>query len=323
MLAGSAMIPLQPPAQVQPPAPPPVPLAEAAARLLDAYDQGGEGAEPPEEGVAPADRPSLRWLRAAMAQDLPGNPFPRGSAPWKEAEALRALLQAPAERRGEALGRVTLLETGSQLALWRWGKGLSRAGALPPPLRSAWEDALLGAPLPTLVSAYALRHALCFALAGDDLARFAELKAKFASQAPEQILVFQRLFGILGTPGPPFALWRLPEMTAESRGLGALGGGRVWIRFLEPMAIPALPEGTVWLIPMEKPQDAPPGAPAPTPNAVAAEVIQRLGPGRRAWLSPVPEDLEAEGLSLFPVLLEFEGGNLRRIRMGDAAPAAP
>ncbi len=317
------MIPFQPPAQVQPPAPPPVPLAEAAARLLDAYDRSGEGAEVPEEGVPASDRPSLRWLRAAMAQDLPGNPFPPGSGPWTEAEALRALLQAPPERRGEALGRVSLLETGSQLALWRWGKRLSRAGALPPPLRTAWEDTLLAAPLPTVVSTYALRHALCFALAAEDLARFGDLKAKFADLAPEPILGFQRLFGILETPGPAFTLWRLPEMAAETRGLGALGGTRVWIRFLEPMLIPALPDGTVWLIPVEKPQDAAPGSPPPTPNAVAAEVIQRLGPGRRAWLSPTPEDLESEGLSLFPILLEFEGGNLKRIRMGDAAPAAP
>lgn len=318
------MIPLQPPAQVQPPPAPPMARAEAVEKLLDEFDRAGHGAALPELEVAPADRPTLRWLRAAAVQDLPENPFPPKSVSWMEAEALRALLQGPPDRRADLLARLPLAEPGSQLALWRWGKHLARQNALPAPLRIAWEDALLAAPDPTVVSTYALRHALSFALASEDLDRFGALKAGFATRAPELVFAFQRLFGFLGTPGPVFAFWRLPEMTVEERSLASLGGNRIWIQFLEPMAIPALPEGTVWLLPVERPPDPPTSAPVPTASSVAGQATVRLGAARqRAWLSPNPDDLESAGFAFFPVLLDLEGGVIKRIRMGDAAPAAP
>lgn len=318
------MIPLQPPAQVQPPPAPPMALADAVEKLLDEFDRTGRGTALPDLEVALPDRPALRWLKASATQDLPENPFPLKTPAWLEAEAVRALLPSPPDRRADLLARLPLAEPGSQLALWRWGKRLSRQNDLPAPLRIAWEDALLAAPAPTLVSTYALRHALSFALATEDLERFGALKAGFSTRAPDLVFAFQRLFGFLGTPGPVFAFWRLPEMTVEERSLASLGGNRIWVQFLEPMATPVLPEGTVWLLPVERPPDPPTFAPVPTASSVAGQATVRLGAARqRAWLSPNPEDLESAGFAYFPVLIELQGGAIKRIRMGDAAPAAP
>jgi hypothetical protein len=317
------MLPFQPPAQVQPPSAP-VPFMEAVERVLDDYDRG-QGAGPLAEPlVAPGDRASLRWLLAAATEALPANPFPQGSASWTEAERLRALLQAPPGQWTGGLAKLTLLEPGTQLALWRRGKALAKAGLAPAP-RRAWEDALLAAPLVTLVGNYALRHALSFALAEGDLDRFGVLKARHAELGTDLFFGFQRLFSLLGGPAPRLGLWRLPGLVESTLPLGSLGLRRLWIAPLEDGGLPAIPEGTAWLIPTFKPSDDPRDPVPPTATFLAGRAALRLEEARRtAWLIPAPDDLAELGLTVFPVLIELDGlGLVQRIRMGDAAPGRP
>jgi len=312
--------PATPPAEVRP-APPSA--AELQDRLLEAYDWGRALPEAPKGPGAPA----YRWLQAAATfnpQELPTNPFPPGAA-HREAEALRNLMKAPGNRLASRLATLPLRQPGTALALWRWGKAKVREGRFTPAERSIWEDRLL-AQGPALTRGYALRHALCWALADQDEARFASLKAR-ADEATDPILAgFQRLFGLLGGPSPVLRLWTLPGQDYQDLRLDQLGARRLWILPAGEGPLPELPPDVAWIIP--SPDAGLDDRSASLPVGLQAEVqalTDRLqAANRTARYVPSRTAFEELGLLWFPILIELDDqGNLKAVRMGDAAPERP
>jgi hypothetical protein len=312
------MLPIQVPAQIQATPVQTIPLAVALAQLLDEYDLKGDGHPLTPASVPTADQPALRWLHAALTRDIPDNPFPPGSRSYSEAEGLRALLKGGGKGIEAGLASLELREAGTQMGLWRWGRRLGRAGRLGPAIRLAWEAALLSVPGPALATSYALRHALSFALAEGDLARFTNLKADHATNDPEVILGFQRLFGLIGTPGPRFHLRQLPALQPVEKGLQDLGGESVWICPADPAKPTSLPAGTAWIIP--------PGGEGDESNLQEAATSSSQNPaaGSRIWFAPERDVFEAYGIVLFPVLVSLDfRGCITSIHMGEAAPQTP
>lgn len=313
-------LPPTPPAEIRP-APPTA--AELADRLLEAYDWGLPLPGAPKGSVTPA----FRWLQAAAAFDPQrglANPFPPGPA-HREAEALRALLKAPGQPQAGRLAALPLQQPGTALALWRWGKVQMREGRFTPDIRRTWEDRLL-ADGPALTRSYALRHALCWALADQDEARFAALKARADATADPVLAQFQRLFGLLDGPSPRLRLWTLPGQDYQDVRLDQLGARRIWICPDEEGPLPELPPGVAWIIPsLHAGLD---DRSASLPEGLMAEVrplASRLqAEGRTARYLPARTAFEDLGLAWFPILIELDGqGNLKAIRMGDAAPEKP
>jgi hypothetical protein len=318
---------------LQTPPPPPPAIVEAAPTaqeaenaLLEAFDLGGPLPDAP--ALTGAAALPYQWLRAAAsfdpAQALPESPFATGPE-RQEAEALRRLLQLPKARLRGALKLLPLRESGTALALWRWGQLKVRAGAFDAPTRRLWEDRLLGAG-PALIRGYALRHALCWALAERNLARFSTVKAKAGEDGGEIMTGFQRLFGLLGGPSPELRFWTLPGLDYRDLRLDALGARRVWIRPAENGPLPELPTGTAWIIPspsgsLDERAASLSGASLNEGEALASRF--RLD-GRSAFFAPSGAAFAQLGLVWFPVLLQLDAkGNLRSIRMGDAAPENP
>ncbi|HNX95394.1 MAG TPA: hypothetical protein PKL14_09555 [Holophaga sp.] len=312
---------------------------EAEARLFEAYDLRdglGDGPfdfaqQPWAASVRPADRPSLRWLAAAFAPGVPANPFRKGDKAWAEADSIGALLNSPEGQWPDRVKAQGLKEAGSRLAFWRWGQRRVRAGAFQPELRRAWEDRLLAAARPgELLFGYALRHALCFALAEADEGRLTQIKERWDGASSQTILAFQRAFALLGAPSPRFRVWRLPEMLPVDSTLGEMGqesgGKRVWIAAAPKDGLPELASGTTWLVPtvdgaQPEEQDS-----LLEPSLSEARILsERLSKAKRsALLAPVSKPFENCALMFFPILVDLgDGGVVRRIQMGDAALAAP
>lgn len=308
-------------------APAPVRYAEAETALLEALDWGWEQpAAPKLKGPAALD---YRWLQAAASFDpdhgLPVSPYAGGAAA-REAQALRSLLRSPLEQVPGRLKALTLRQGGTSLALWRWGQRRVRDGAFPPPLRQAWEDCLL-ATRPGLLRGNALRHALCWALAEQDEARLAAIRARAGQDAAETIQGFQRLFGLLGGPSPDLRLWSLPELNYLDVPLDQLGASRIWIYpAAEADPLPALPAGTAWIIPSpsgsQDERDASLTGITLTEGQALADRLRAAG--RSAHFAPSRRAFEHLGLVWFPILIELDDrGHLRSIRMGDAGPRQP
>jgi hypothetical protein len=290
--------------------------------VVEAFDEGRALPTPP---VAPRHRASLAWLRAAATTDQPRNPFPAGTPAHREAARFLALAQAPAAQRETLLRALPLKEPGTQLALWRWGRRLMRTAPLPSPQRHLLEERLLGSHVVGLIRGYALRHALCFALAEADEARFAALRQHADLDTNALLAAFQSLFALLGGPSPLLRLWPLATLHPRDLTLGELGATRLWICPAEA-EFPVLPAGTAWIIPTS--QGGTPAAEAtlePADLREAEALRSRLGDrGSATWVAPSRQAFEALGLAFFPILIDLdEKGNLARIRMGDAAPAAP
>jgi hypothetical protein len=315
--------PQQPPPAIVSPAPS-EPDAESA--LLEAYDWGRPlPAAPKLKGPRGLE---YQWLRAAATFDpdhgLPANPFATGRK-RSEAEALQHLFRGPADRTGAALRALPLHESGTALALWRWGQLQVRKGRFDPTLRRAWEDRLLGAG-PALTRGYALRHALCWALAEGDEARLSSIRSAAGATSEETLKGFQRLFGLLGGPAPVLRLWTLPGLDYRDLRLDQMGGLRTWICPLENGPLPELPTGTSWIIPSASAslgeRDASLSEPLLKEGQALAERLQAAG--RFAFFAPSQTAFESLGLAWFPILIELDGkGDIRTIRMGDAAPRRP
>lgn len=314
-------LPPTPPAVVRP-APPTA--AQLQDQALDAYDWGRPLPQAPEGPGASA----YRWLQAAATFDpqreLPADPFPAGGS-RREAEALRALMKAPAHRLAAALAAQPLRQAGTALALWRWGKAQVREGRFTSRIRKAWEDHLL-AKGPDLTRGYALRHALCWALADQDEARFTALKAQAGDSAAPILARFQRLFGLLGGPSPILRLWTLPGQEYQDLRFDQLGARRLWIRPADDGPLPDLPADVVWIVPSleagtdERSAQLPTGL-APEIQALSARL---QAAGRTVRYVPSRAAFEALGLAWFPILIELDAqGNFRTVRMGDAAPRKP
>ena len=312
-----------PPALV---APAPSDYAEAETALLEALDWGWtQPAAPNLKGPAALD---YRWLLAAASfnpdHGLPASPY-AGGAEAREAQALRSLLQARPEHVPSRLKTLTQRQGGTSLALWRWGQRRVRDGAFPPPLRRAWEDRLLAA-RPGVLRGFALRHALCWALAEQDEARLAAIRVQAGQDAAETIQGFQRLFGLLGGPSTDLRLWSLPELDYRDARLDQLGASRIWIHPAEAGPLPALPPGTVWIIPSPSGNhDDREASLTGTALAEGQTLADRLrAAGRSAHFAPSSRAFEHLGLAWFPILIELDDrGHLRSVRMGDAAPRQP
>ncbi|MDP1831309.1 MAG: hypothetical protein Q8K67_04570 [Geothrix sp.] len=304
----------------------PAPGQEAEAALLDAFDWGLPLPSAPKlKGPAALE---YQWLRAAAIYDpahgLPASPFAAGRG-RQEAEAFRRLLKAPKDRVTGALQTLPIRESGTALALWRWGQIQVRTGAFDAALRRTWEDRLLAAG-PALTRGYALRHALCWALAGQDEARFAAVRSRANPEAEDTLKGFQRLFGLLGGPSPVLRLWTLPGLEYRDLRLDQLSAPRIWIRPAEEGPLPEIPAGTAWILPsasgsLDEREASLSGSPLIEGQALAARL---QAAGRPAHFAPSRPAFERLGLAWFPILIELDGqGAIRSIRMGDAAPARP
>lgn len=307
---------MMPPFQAPPAAvatlPKPPSLAEAETAVFVALDMD-----------APLPRPvhlatgarAYAWLRTAAqwkaGEPFPADPFAKGSKEAQEIEALRPFLAS-----GEGAAKLPLHLSGSRLLLWKWMRNRDRTAPLPKEERKVIEDRLLEGG-PDMLQGWALRHALCFAVAEQDDARFAELKASKGADSPDTFAGIQSLLGLLGGPSPLFRLWKLPGLAYQDAGLGDLGARRVWIC---PPGF-SVPEGAAWIIPSATGNQN--GREAELDPGMEAEAKARVKElkGRRAWFAASRTEWEAVGLSWFPILIELDkSGNLVSVRMGDAAP---
>ncbi|MDE3246773.1 MAG: hypothetical protein KGN80_11860, partial [Acidobacteriota bacterium] len=82
------MVPLLFPPSMLQSSPRVIPLAEAVDLVMQDFDAEDPALPLREPEVAPADQPSLRWLRSAAQKELPENPFPKGTESFAEAKAL-------------------------------------------------------------------------------------------------------------------------------------------------------------------------------------------------------------------------------------------
>ncbi|HJV48516.1 MAG TPA: hypothetical protein VJ549_04490 [Geothrix sp.] len=299
---------------------------EAENALLEAFDW--ERPLPPAPKLKGAAGLRHAWLRAAATfdpvRDLPANPFATGRE-RQEAEALRQLLRVPQDRIGPALKTLPMRTSGTALALWRWGQIQVRNGTFDPALRQTWEDRLVASG-PLLTRAYGLRHALCWALAQGDEARFSHLRSVAGPNSESMVQDFQRLFGWLGNSSPTLRLWSLPGLDYQDLRLDQLGAPRVWIHPAEEGTLPTLPAGTAWIIPSAT--GGLDDRAASLSEALMLEgqaLADRLrAAGARAYFAPSQAAFEPLGLLWFPILIELDAqGNIRSIRMGDAAPRQP
>jgi hypothetical protein len=316
--------------QVMPPPPAVVEPApsrqEAEAALLDAFDWGLPlPPAPPLTGTLALHH---QWLRAAATFDpvqaLPESPFAAGRD-RQEAEALRRLLKTPKDRLKGALNALPMRASGTALALWRWGQIQVRTGTFDPALRHTWEDRLLAAG-PSLTRGFALRHALCWALAEKDVARFTAVKAKIHEDSEDLLAGCQRLFGLLGGPSPVLRLWTLPGLEYRDLSLDQLGAPQVWIRPAEAGLLPELPVDTTWIIPSASGDLDQRAASLSGSTLLEGQALSdRLRTeGRAAHFAPSRTAFVGIGLAWFPILIQVDGmGHLQSIRMGDAAPDKP
>lgn len=299
------------------PAPPVLPLARAEADLLDHWDGTGTLEGAPNPRVARRDQPSLEWLRTCLERFPDRHAFPKGHPGREEAEAILALAA------GGPLPDHPPRLTGSQFALWHWGRSQARRGTLPQ--RTAWEDLLLRPACHALVREGALRHALSFALAHGDEARLAALKAEYGAEAPEAFRPFLNAQGTLGGPLPLMRVWSLPDLAPQPLAEALQGARRIWISPMPDGPIPPLPPDVLWLIPTrhglapaneELLDDA-----SRTEGTFLATRLQATG--LKAALAPSRASLEKAGLVHFPALLELDaGGRVSRILVAEACLAA-
>jgi hypothetical protein len=299
-----------------------VPRPEAEDALFLAWD---EGAPLPRPAVRGKDRAALAWLRANLAAGAPAaSPFPAGSAEAAEARAWLAFLKAAPEVQAARLKELPLSLAGTQAGLWRWGQAATLAGRLAPVQRRLFEDRLAASPTPAL-RGLGLRHALCWALAEKDEARFAALREAYGFIEGELIAPFQRLFSLLGGPAPRFRMHALPGLQYRDLDLAELGGRRLWMMPAQA-GLPDLPEGVAWIVPsMQGAQSYRETDLGPAAKAEAEAVATSLqAAGRRAWFAAGRDQFQAFGLQYFPILIELDAeGRIQAIRMGDAAPEKP
>jgi hypothetical protein len=234
-------------------------------------------------------------------------------------------MKAPGSRLALRLTALPLRQPGTALALWRWGKAQIREDRFTSALRRTWEDRLL-AKGPGLTRGYALRHALCWALADQDEARFTSLKVQAGAAEDLVLSRFQRLFGLLGGPSPVLRLWTLPGQDYQDLRLDQLGTTKLWILPAEEGPLPELPADVAWIIPsldagLDDRSASLPGGLVAEARALSARL---QAAGRTARYVPSRAAFEDLGLAWFPILIELDGqGRIKAIRMGDAAPQKP
>ncbi len=325
------MLPFLVPPHLSQPVTPSIPFAEAVEQVLLDFDRDDPSLPLRDPAVARDHRHSLRWLRSAALQALPENPFPKGSPSFQEARSILELLDSDRNLVPARLEHLTLREPGSALALWRWARRGDKAEPWPTATRHQWEDKLIAEGVPALVRGYALRHALCFALAEQDEVRFAALKSSWNEDGTNMFTSFQGLFSMVGGAAPKLRLWQLPGLQYQDLSLSALAGWegglsrRIWI-CPDEGTFPALPSGTAWVAPSTTGyQNSAETDLGPNEKPTATALSMRVAMAQRhAYLAPSRADLEALGFVLFPILVELQPeGTVSKVLMGDAAPARP
>lgn len=321
------------------PSPPPmiqatvkvIPLKEAVEQVMQDFDAEDPALPMRDPAVPRADRPSLRWLRSAALAEVPVNPFRKGTDSFTEAEALLTLVKADRAQAETLLPQLKIHEAGSAMALWRWAKRQERSRPWNPATRRVWEDKLLGKSLPPMLNGYALRHALCWALAEKDEGRFAELKAAWGQDSSDLFRSFQGLFAWFGEISPSLRLWKVPGLEYQDRRLDLLvafdgaKSSRIWIS-PEMGALPKIPAHTALIIPsaagiQDSNETVLTQVEQSAGNVVSMSIAMAKG---QAYFAPSRADFEALGLVFFPILIELDPkGAIKEIRMGDAAPARP
>lgn len=288
-------------------------LQELELGLLADLDAGNALERPAR--IAPADRAAFDWLWSAAqwapGRKAPANPFKAGAAAREAALWRAALAQPKADPSG-----LPLSLSGSRLLLWAWMRGRDREAPLPKRARERIEDRLLDGG-PPMIQGWALRHALCFTVAADDTARFAALKAKYGDAAPDTFASIQSLLGLIGGPSPTFRLWRLQGLDYQDLTLAGLKASRVWVC---PPG-PPVPEGAAWILPSSAGQQNGREALLSPELKAEAESLAAAVDRCPAWFAASKTEWEAAGLQWFPILIDLDThGNLKRVRMGDAAP---
>ena len=305
-------------------------LPDAVAQVMEDFD-ADEPSKLRSPLVAPADQPYLRWLRSAATDDIPVNPFARGTAAFREGEEALAFFRKGYGQDPALLARLKTRQPGTALALWRWGKRGELKQAFTPAFRRAWEDKLMEPSPAAMVRGYALRHSLCFALAEGDEVRFLALKVQWSTEAETLLNSFQRLFGLLGGASPEFRFWELPGLQykdlrmADLMSFDGSAARRIWICPLLG-ELPQLPPGTAWLVPtLSGQQNSVETTLLESERNAGEELATRVeSAGGRAYFAPSRMDLESLGLAFFPILIELEfNGTIKAIQMGDAAPKKP
>jgi hypothetical protein len=95
---------------------------------------------------------------------------------------------------------------------------------------------------------------------------------------------------------------------------------------MEDGPLPEIPMGTSWIIPSTSggldERDASLSEPLMEEGRALANRVQLAG--QAAFFAPSRGAFESLGLVWFPILIELDGkGDIRAIRMGDAAPDRP
>lgn len=286
--------------------------------ILSAYDAGEMGV--PEWTLEGPDAHEARWLMSSLHDRLPANPFQKGSRAHQEAEEVRELLQAAPDKAQKILKALNPVSAGSHAALWHWGRAI--AVNMPKPFRHQWENLLLSPAGNAITRGWALRHALCYALAEGDEMRYSKLREWFAEDGEPLFKAFQRAFSLLGGPAPRYFLWSLPGLLAQDLPLQRLGQN-IWI---SPVELPpsARESGFLWIIPALRSNLAREEATLDVASRQEGEVIAKqmeaLKWKGQTLFAPSRAPFEESAFVFFPVVILLDKqGHVRQIIMGDAA----
>jgi len=286
-------------------------------QILEAFDCGVSFDLPRLSPKRALDQAKLQWLYSAANLSTPVSVFATNSSEEKETARIIKFLNTDKIPTKLSLSKLSLRLSGSQMALWRFGQANVRSGKWDPNARQCWEDRLLDNSVHPIIRGFALRHALCWALAEKNEKRFADLKnAQIGEDVPSFFSLFQKTFALLDGPLTGLRLWT--SSFNEVSGAHPIGAS-IWV-CPEP---DLKPPGTVtaWIIPI---LDSPAGGNSDTtPWETRANQLlkSRNIADCKMFFAPFQKDFEVLGIALFPALIELEqSGNIKSIMMGDACP---
>ena len=292
-------------------------LASLEYQMLEAFDYGFEArlpALPSERGM---DMAKLRWLHAAAYSSLKISAFSDGSPEHSEAERVIKFLNAKELPTEASFSSLNMHLTGSQMALWRFGQAAVRNGSWGQNIRKQWEDLLLDQSIHPVIRGFALRHALCWALAENNEIRLAEIKNSSAGDdIPSLFSLFQKAFASLGGPLSPLRLWNSSFSQIENTKPFAQ---KLWL--CPDPNFPPANKTTDWIVPLLE-GSVVGNTENPSWRANAEQLLKENGfSGYNVIVAPFKKDLDLLGIALFPALVELDnGGKIMSIKMGDACP---
>jgi hypothetical protein len=294
-------------------------------QMLEAFDYGVMVKLPILPINRASDQAKLQWLHSAAYLSVPISTFHGNSQEKLEADDLIDFFEAKSPPSSQLLGKLSLELTGSQIALWRFGQTATRRGHWTPSVRRLWEGRLLEERVHPIIRGFALRHALCWALAENDEERLADLKGSKASEdMPEIFVIFQKAFSALGGPLSALRLWTSDFLELES---SIQGHGTAWI--CPDANFPPLDKTLIWIIPLLEPQSLEniKNSEHQAWRDRAEKMLEMpILADYKVIFAPYQRDLVLFGIAFFPALIGLDKkGNIEKIQMGDACPrsAAP